>query len=380
MEINIALNTIIYIMIFIFPGIIFRKFYYTREYSKEFDKGNLFERTLITILLSVIILTFSRLIFTLFSELSGYDPLPHISYNTIRLLHNTIISSNELPNPNDFKNLEKIVLDFFRMIIGIYLLSAMFGFAAYIINRSKFIKYSGIFKYKNYWQDIINGTYIESPNDKYTLGYTQADVLVATDEGSKLYTGTVDNYYLCHNTNQLQTIVLKDVKRYKKIDNKTITIKIPGHNFTVEKDRILNLNFTYIFVLKDRQKHIKTTKSVINFISIIFYFYATIVAIFFNSDINKYLTTLPRKGIFLICSLFITLILKEFLKNFIFKQWYKVKIEQILFLIVMLTPSIWIFNFLKWYWVLAIEIFMIIVFAIVISRIENEDEKEMRKK
>ena len=47
MEFNIALNTIVYLMVFIFPGMIFRKFYYIREYSKEFDKGNLFERSVL---------------------------------------------------------------------------------------------------------------------------------------------------------------------------------------------------------------------------------------------------------------------------------------------------------------------------------------------
>ena len=43
MEINLALNTIIYIMIFIVPGILFRNYFYSREYSKEFYFGNLFE-------------------------------------------------------------------------------------------------------------------------------------------------------------------------------------------------------------------------------------------------------------------------------------------------------------------------------------------------
>ena len=97
MEFNIALNTIVYLVVFIFPGIIFRKFYYIREYSKEFDKGNLFERSVFTVLTSVIILALSYLIYTILVDFLGQDHVPYISYETIRGIHQQI-STNQLPN------------------------------------------------------------------------------------------------------------------------------------------------------------------------------------------------------------------------------------------------------------------------------------------
>ena len=90
MEFNIALNTIVYITIFIFPGIIFRKFYYIREYSKEFDKGNLFERFVGTIFASVIILCISFLGYNFIIDTLQKELLPHISYNTIQDIHQNI--------------------------------------------------------------------------------------------------------------------------------------------------------------------------------------------------------------------------------------------------------------------------------------------------
>ncbi|MDY3521317.1 hypothetical protein PG614_02390 [Riemerella anatipestifer] len=314
MEINIALNTVVYVMIFMFPGIIFRKFYFTREYSKEFDKGNLFERTLITVLLSVVILSLSAFVFALIREILGYSLLPHISYDTIRDLHNTVISSNELPNPNLNPDFNNIILDFFKMILGIYFLSMLFGFVAYFLSSSKIIKSSGIFKYKNYWQDIVNGTYIMPPNDKYTFGYAEADVLVDAGGENKLYRGKVANYYLCHNTNHLQTIVLRDAKKYEKdkVNNKTILKDIVGDNFVIEKDRILNINFTYVFVLKDKQIHIKVIKAFIDVVSVILYLWISILAVFFKTRVNEYLYTMPRKFVFLICGLFVMLTLKDF--------------------------------------------------------------------
>lgn len=372
---NIALNTIVCIMIFMFPGIIFRKFYYTREYSKEFDKGNLFERTLITILLSIIVLGASNLVFTFLSEvLAKDDLLPYLSYETVMKLYNDVISENKLPNPKEVPNFDKIVLDFFKMILGIYFLSMLFGFVAYLLNSSKIIKTSGLFKYKNYWQDIVNGTYITPPNDRYTFGYAEADVLVEAGGDNKLYRGKVENYYLCHNTNHLQTIVLKDAKRYKKDNNKTVIRDIPGHTFVIEKDRILNINFTYVFVLKDKHKNIIRLKSFIDILMILAYISIILVALF-TTKINIYLSTFPRKAVFLICGLYITLSLKEFFKIFVFKQWSKFKIEHLLFLFVMLVPSVWIFNFLEWYWVLCIELVLITIFTWFVSEDPPKDKK-----
>lgn len=44
MDINIALSTIVYISIFLFPGILFRKFLFIGVDNKQFYTGHLFER------------------------------------------------------------------------------------------------------------------------------------------------------------------------------------------------------------------------------------------------------------------------------------------------------------------------------------------------
>ena len=99
MEFNIALNTIVYLMIFLFPGVIFRKFLFIREYSKEFDKGNLFERFIWTILTSIAILITTFSIFLFLKNILQLDLLPSISYKTIWNTFNDL-SNNKLPNPN----------------------------------------------------------------------------------------------------------------------------------------------------------------------------------------------------------------------------------------------------------------------------------------
>ena len=95
MEFNIALNTIVYLMIFLFPGIIFRKFLFIREYSKEFDKGNLFERFIWTILTSIGILIVTFSIFLILKNILNLDLLTSISYKTIWNTFNDL-SNNKL--------------------------------------------------------------------------------------------------------------------------------------------------------------------------------------------------------------------------------------------------------------------------------------------
>ncbi|PZP39274.1 MAG: hypothetical protein DI598_20090, partial [Pseudopedobacter saltans] len=219
MEFNIALNTIVYLMIFLFPGIIFRKFLFIREYSKEFDKGNLFERFIWTILTSIGILIVTFSIFLILKNILNLDLLTSISYKTIWNTFNDL-SNNKLPNPNEKLPLKDrdVYKHFFFLMVSIYILSAILGMISYWITRTTFVKSIGILKYLNYWQDLVKGTFISNNDDTLTYAYTTADVLTEQNDTTKLYSGRVINYYLDIQTNQLQTIVLSDTKRYKRLN------------------------------------------------------------------------------------------------------------------------------------------------------------------
>ncbi|MDY3521318.1 hypothetical protein PG614_02395 [Riemerella anatipestifer] len=59
----------------------------------------------------------------------------------------------------------------------------------------------------------------------------------------------------------------------------------------------------------------------------------------------------------------------------VFKQWSSFKIEHLLFLLVMLAPSIWVFDLLRWYWILGIELFLITIFTVFLPEEERESKK-----
>lgn len=374
MEFNIALNTIVYLMIFLFPGIIFRKFLFIREYSKEFDKGNLFERFIWTILTSIGILIVTFSIFLILKNILNLDLLPSISYKTIWNTFNDL-SNNKLPNPNEKLPLKDrdVYKHFFFLMVSIYFLSAILGMISYWITRTTFVKSIGILKYLNYWQDLVKGTFISNNDDTLTYAYTTADVLTEQNDTTKLYSGRVINYYLDIQTNQLQTIVLSDTKRYKRLNDGSYEIKnIPGHNFIIEKERILNINFTYIYESKDENKVYKWIYRIVNIIFTLLFI--GVISTMFFSNIYIYTSTFLRKSAFVICGVLLILLLNNIVKKVLSGQWSTFKATNLYYLIFFLIPYIWLFNFLNWYWVLSIEFGVLILISALLP--ENQTKRE----
>lgn len=364
MEFNIALNTIVYLMVFIFPGIIFRKFYYIREYSKEFDKGNLFERSVFTVLTSVIILALSYLIYTILVDFLGQDHVPYISYETIRGIHQQI-STNQLPNeisPDTYRN-------FTYLMLSIYIMSGVFGIIWHFITKSSFLKKSGCFKKINYWEDLVKGFHHKNRDDSLTHAYTLVDVLIDTGEGNKLYSGKLENYYLNHDNNQLQTIVLSSVNKYKKNEKNVERIQIPGHNFVVERDKILNVNFTYVFEEKSKFIGYKLLYWVINILSVVTFIFS-ILSLFYSIN-EVYTSTFLRKGAFILCTGVLILLIQELSKLLISKQWSKFDWVYLLILIFFGLPLFWIYNIYSWRTVLIMEI-CVFIFVSIFSEEKNK--------
>lgn len=366
MEFNIALNTIVYLMVFIFPGMIFRKFYYIREYSKEFDKGNLFERSVFTLLTSVIILALSYLIYTVLVDFWGQDHVPYISYETIRGIHQQI-STNQLPNeisPDTYRN-------FTYLMLSIYIMSGVFGFIWHFITKSSLLKKSGCFKKINYWEDLVKGFHHKNRDDSLTHVYTLVDVLIDTGEGNKLYSGKLENYYLNHDNNQLQTIVLSSVNKYKKSRKSVERVEIPGHNFVVERDKILNVNFTYIFEEKSKVIGYKIVYWAINILSRVAFVFS-ILSLFYSIN-QVYTFTILRKIFFILCAVILILLTKNLLIWSVSKQWSKFKWVHLWIYILFALPFLWIYNFFSWCMVLIMEI---VAFSIIISIISKEKNKK----
>lgn len=239
MEINLALNTIIYIMIFIVPGILFRNSFYSREFSKEFYFGNLFERFVWTLFFGVLMLITCYFFIYLFSW-SGVNLISEISYDTIKEVYENLHNVQSDITFPDKKTFDQKSGDFFIIIFILYTISVLLGF---ICNR---IAIAFNFKFYNYWHALFRGRLNKAPKGfKYI--YTEIDILT-TDQ--IIYTGKIKNYHLSKNDTNIETIVIENTSKKKMGRNSTpysFGKSIEGDNFCIHKDQIQNMNLNYVY-------------------------------------------------------------------------------------------------------------------------------------
>lgn len=316
---NIALNTIFYISIFIFPGLLFRKFYFWGDFTKQFNQGNLMERFLWTLFFSIGIITFSILSLIILENYSILRIQENISYENIKHLFETL-SANQLPEKKDINDYTNIIY----LILLLYLISGVFGFFSYkVIRTTNFDSSIPLFKFKNYWHYIIKSKKVNgNKNSKNKYLYTNADVLIEVNGKTELYSGYVHNYFIDPITNKLDCIILKNAYKFTSVDNdknqdiessinnneniferhkvytnKTIYKKnIPGDILTLFNDRIVNINLTYVEQVLNLNVR---RKSIINI-----FFYILNVIIILSPWLFKFelTTTIKRKIIIsLIC-------------------------------------------------------------------------------
>lgn len=211
MEFNIALHTIFYITIFIIPGTLLRRFYFSGEFNKEFSQGNLMERFMWTIFSSILVLLISSLFFYFIRIIYNKELLSAISYDTIKEVFD-LLTDNDLPTSTQFFAIYK---DFLILLFGIYFASILIGWASKKIAISRFVSsYVPVFRYKNYWYYFVRGKVKSASKGKNKeYWYTETDILIQQDGSTKMYSGKISDYYIDPNNNQLESIFLEDTNK-----------------------------------------------------------------------------------------------------------------------------------------------------------------------
>jgi len=300
MEFNIALNTVIYIMIFIVPGFLFRNSFYRNEFYKEFYFGNLFERFIWTLFFSVLMLLVCFLLISFFLWW-GIDLIPQVSYETIREIHNSIHQQSDiiLPDRDTFFN---NFGDFLKLLFILWGQSILLGFILHNIAVS--LNYN----FYNYWYALLNGKK-DTPPEGFKYDHTLAYILTCENV---LYQGEYKHHHLSKSNNDLETVILKEVR--KKESGKAFKA-IPGHKFCIHKDDILNINLTYIYkkYKSQWQSFLKLLKGIgiLLYISLIFVF----IYVLYSNQLPS-LDTFLKKLIFFITIVIISVRIANALLTF----------------------------------------------------------------
>lgn len=393
---NIALNTIFYIMLFIFPGLLFRKFYFGGEFTKQFQQGNLIERLLWTLFFSVLILVLSSLSFIFLQNQKYFLIQDYISYTTIKKLFDSL-SLNKLPDEKDIEIYN--YLNFLYLILILYLISSVLGYVCYkLVRISSIDTLTSAFKFKNYWHYLFKSNKINgkvSSKNKYL--YTNADVLLEYNNKQELFSGYVQDYYIDPITNKLDCIVLKNTFKFITLDNdksediersiqsneniyevhkvlgskKVFKKYIPGDIMTIFSEKILNLNLTYIEQVLSYSERKRGLKGFINFIYYLLFFIFIISPWIFQYNI---IATIIRKVVFS----FVLIILITFIKNYIFEILkFKDKTDTFLiFISKIIFYSIsffWLFKILNAWQTSIVMLFWLIIITFLIAKFKPKD-------
>ncbi len=239
---NIALSTFL-IFIFLLPGIFFRRFYYSNQFSKEYFKQTFFGVFLSTLAPS------------LFFEALWFYLIQIFGYKVDLIIIGNLISGE--PGSLVFKNLQNNLSSIIFYHITIIICSSLSGYCLKILIRNnKFDRRYKLFRFKNNWHYILTGEFFDFPRATYDLtkdkpeeiAYIFIDALVQTKEGTIIYEGIFFDYELSDKLG-LDTITLREVRRrylqYDYSNKKSKYYHIPGHLLVLKYSEIINLNFSY---------------------------------------------------------------------------------------------------------------------------------------
>lgn len=337
---NLTFGFIAFFISIIIPGILFRRYYYYGEFSKQFNTK---DPVLHSIFLSIVPGVCLQLVgFYLLSKFQYFEIENLKVFNVFKDF--AYLESKKVGNDTeDFLNYG--LGKFISYSLIIFISSAVIGnLSSRILRAFKLDHKYKIFRFKNQWYYIFSGEVLSFQKFEKAKGLhfnslpgnqkiltTYADILIANPQGNReLYTGFVVDYDLNQeDISQLDKIYLLDAYRYKKpnrsgyndsgiFQNTSSTndsyefskiddedtyssrkrINIPGDLLVVSGKNILNINLTYIPSKKiEEQREAKKqvrfkwlaySLTVITLIFIFIHFFSGFIDFGKNSILNSY--------------------------------------------------------------------------------------------
>lgn len=240
---NFALPTIILLLMLV-PGFLFRRLYYSGEFSKEYFKQNFSDYIFPSLIFSILIHLFCQGLI----RLLGYK----INLWPLFILIGSNGSSSEMSVT--FLQIYQNIYHLFIYFIITATAGAVLGLLGkYLVRKLKLDRKFQLFRYQNEWHYVFTGEILDFPNISGLNAEPEVqyiDALVKTAEGSVLYSGYLSHYVLS-SSNGIDQIYLSDVKRrflkddYQPPHNKDPYYYMPSDFTIIPYHEILNFNITY---------------------------------------------------------------------------------------------------------------------------------------
>lgn len=252
MSLALPTLTLLYLLA---PGIVFRRFYYTGEFSAEYFKATFSELLFSTVFHSFIINILC------YATVMCYHPM---DVDIFAILISGTDKSGEVGTAlsNLYTNKRKILLFLlFTTSVG-----AFGGLGTkFIVRKLKLDRRHRIFRFANKWHYLLSGEILDFPRfpgRSKDIHLRYVDILVDSNAGPIIYSGVIKDYIL-NKEGGLDSIYLSEAKRRylkddhhdRSTDNADDGISqmtssnpyyfLPGNLFVVPFEQIKNIHITY---------------------------------------------------------------------------------------------------------------------------------------
>jgi len=242
---ELALNTIIIIVLILFPGLVVRRFYFSGDFSKQFVKGEWSERLVTSVFWGL----FSQLISLLLFSYTSWA-----KFNDSNDIINNIFQDGV---PNTLITDSNSILFLLGYIVFSLIFSGILGYLAHKLVRIFNLDIKNkAFRFSNNWHYYFKGEILKTEDySKYKdlkILFTWIDIVIDTKNGNnKLIQGVLSQYTINNSTGDLEYIYLDDAKRWSNSEKRFKPVD--SHIFVVPFVNVIDFNIRYNYTLKTKR-------------------------------------------------------------------------------------------------------------------------------
>lgn len=246
---EVAFSSILLIVLVLFPGLVFRRFFYSGKFTKQFVKGEWSERIVTSIFWGVL---------TQIITLLSIKHIPWIEENY--LINGTLEDLYYFNIPSYYKDNNTLIFSLIYIISSIFIAAILGSIFFRIIRFLKLdIKINSL-RYSNQWHYIFEGE-ITRPNEKVLMKWVDLTLSPIQDNGkNKMIKGILVDYSFNATTGELEYLYLEQVQRYSSTNNefKEILCDI----FVIPFSNVVDMNIRYKY--KERKSFKKIYRAIIS--------------------------------------------------------------------------------------------------------------------
>lgn len=257
---ELALNTIILIVLILFPGLIVRRFYFISNFSKQFFKGEWGERLVTSVFWGLFTQLISLLLFSYTSWAIEND-----SNEVIKTIFKGKIPDELITDSNS-------IIFLLAYIIFSLILSAIFGYLAHkLVRILGFDIRNSAFRYSNNWHYYFKGEILKTEDfSKYKhlkVLFTWVDVVIDTKDGkNKMIQGVLSQYTINNKSGDLEYLYIDEAERWSNTSSKFKPVN--SHIFVVPFKNVIDFNIRYNYTLKTNRFTAKIKKLFVSLLTI----------------------------------------------------------------------------------------------------------------